>query len=305
MKNRRLMPTEHDLVLAMAESGISIARISRSLQVPPGAVSKVIREKYPNHNERKILPIKTIVSRYKAGETMEHIADSLNTTSNTIKSRLISEGVEIRTISEIQRIHFFNDSYFKKIDTPDKAYWLGFIFADGCVMNNRLDVQISLASKDRGHLEKFLRAIDYEGPGGISDYVGSGYGIELEYSRVLLRSPEMNADLISLGCMPNKSLDLGPPLNMPKDFRFDFIRGLVDGDGYVSKAGPPSLEIVGAHGLLEWVSSITGMSEPRPHKNIWRIRCSGEKALVVSEKLYGGASVYLDRKMERVISNAK
>lgn len=30
----------------------------------------------------------------------------------------------------------FNEDYFELIDTPEKAYFLGFIFADGCLIDN-------------------------------------------------------------------------------------------------------------------------------------------------------------------------
>lgn len=31
----------------------------------------------------------------------------------------------------------YNEKFFKKIDTPQKAYWLGFLYADGCVLNQK------------------------------------------------------------------------------------------------------------------------------------------------------------------------
>ena len=49
-----------------------------------------------------------------------------------------------------------NPSYFDQIDTPDKAYWLGFIATDGMVTgfkSGSLRLVIKLARKDRAHLE--------------------------------------------------------------------------------------------------------------------------------------------------------
>src|SRR6476469_3791742 len=248
MKRKRLLASDHTLVLEMFEAGISQTRIADSLDVPVGAVGKVVKEKYPDFVGRVYIPEKEIAAKYKAGKTLSQIADEYNTTSNTIRSRLANLGIEIMSAAEQQRKHFFNDKFFNAVDSSKKAYWLGFFFADGMVMSTRKDSVISLARKDRGHLEKFLLDIDYVGPGGISDLSGNGYGNKvIEYSRVSLRSENMWNDLISHGCIPNKSLDLGPPMGLPSQFKNDFIRGVVDGDGYLSKQGLPAIEIVGSY----------------------------------------------------------
>ena len=50
-----------------------------------------------------------------------------------------------------------NENIFQQIDSNNKAYWLGFLAADGSVKGNELS--IGLSSKDRGHLAKFLTFI--------------------------------------------------------------------------------------------------------------------------------------------------
>lgn len=41
---------------------------------------------------------------------------------------------------------------FKKIDTEEKAYWLGFLYADGCVGSKEAKIELGLAEKDFNHL---------------------------------------------------------------------------------------------------------------------------------------------------------
>lgn len=303
-KRRRYSKKYDDQVLSMFEMGLSATRISNSLDVPTGAVYKTIRSKFPEWDGRKVLPIKEIVSAYKKGDTCESLADKYGVTDATIKSRLTEAGVEIRGIGEAQRVHFFNDRYFETIDSADKAYWLGYMFADGNVSSRMNDVSISIKNSDVAHLEKFAKAIDYTGPGAVMTCDGSGYGIAIEYKKIALRSEKMAADLVSHGCIPNKSLDLGPPIGLPKQYEIDFIRGVCDGDGYISKAGVPSVEIVGAYALLEWIASrIEVMSPIRPHKNIWRIRCCAQNARDVMDMLYNTEGVSMDRKREAAANN--
>ena len=49
----------------------------------------------------------------------------------------------------------FDNTVFDTIDTEEKAYWLGFMYADGYVQNNGNSVELSLKGSDVEHLEKF------------------------------------------------------------------------------------------------------------------------------------------------------
>ena len=303
-RRRRYSKKYDDQVLSMFEMGLSATRISNSLDVPIGSVYKTIRSKFPEWDGRKILPTKEIVSAYKKGDTCASLADKYGVTHNTIKSRLIEAGVEIRDTGEAQRVHFFNDRYFETIDSADKAYWLGYLFADGNVSSRMNDVSIAIKSSDVAHLEKFAKSLDYSGPGAVLECAGQGFSGDYKYNKIAFRSEQMAQDLVSHGCIPNKSFDLGPPTGLPREYEIDFIRGVCDGDGYVSKAGTPSVEIVGAYALLEWIASrIEVMSPIRPHKNIWRIRCCAQNARDVMDMLYNTEGVSMDRKREAAANN--
>jgi hypothetical protein len=59
----------------------------------------------------------------------------------------------------------FNENYFEKIDTEEKAYWLGFITADGSInlgygKQKFYQLHINLKGGDYSHLEKFQKAIE-------------------------------------------------------------------------------------------------------------------------------------------------
>lgn len=72
----------------------------------------------------------------------------------------------------------FNEDFFNSIDTEEKAYWLGFIVADGCVhkdKNNNYRLSIGLHDKDITHLHKFI--VSLSGDNGLKDYIKS-IGIE-------------------------------------------------------------------------------------------------------------------------------
>jgi hypothetical protein len=69
----------------------------------------------------------------------------------------------------------FNQNVFDCIDTEEKAYWLGFIFADGYISSHIPDkkktykFELSLSLKDKSHLEKFNQFMRYNGNNVKSD----------------------------------------------------------------------------------------------------------------------------------------
>jgi hypothetical protein len=137
-------------------------------------------------------------------------------------------------------MYSYNANYFKSIDNEEKAYWLGFLYADGCIneiiKRGKLKgyvLEISLAIIDYPHLEKFLKCIHGNSPIKIKhNKIGDKV---YESCRISVCSTEMCRDLMKLGCIPRKSLTIEFPYNkMSSDLYKHFIRGYFDGDGCVS-----------------------------------------------------------------------
>ena len=101
-----------------------------------------------------------IIDLYNNGLSCSKIATQFGVTTVTISKHLKRSGIEI--INKQNRTKF-NESIFDIIDNEEKAYWLGFIFADGYISSSplrsdkksRYDFEISLKASDVDHLHKF------------------------------------------------------------------------------------------------------------------------------------------------------
>ena len=134
------------------------------------------------------------------------------------------------------RTYTVNENYFNNIDTEDKAYWLGFLYADGYITQRGFGLAVK--SEDRPHIQKMLDAMDSDYD--IKDYVTStktknNYG-EHGYSRVIVSHKQLREKLIQYGMVENKSLILEPPkIEFGTDeLKRHFIRGFFDGNGSIS-----------------------------------------------------------------------
>lgn len=221
----------------------------------------------------------------------------------------------------VWRKYNFNQEYFEDIDTEEKAYWLGFAYADGYVNSTKTSFELSLNEKDLGHMEKFRKAIDGDMPIRVKNKkVG-----EKEYKgySMQVNSEKFKSDLIDKGCIENKSLMLRFPnySQVPKRLMNDFIRGYADGDGCyylkhsryegiekttVSKS--MCFELVGTDHFLRGVINHLGLHTNKIHllrkstdKRAKRINYSGPYALQIVEQLYSNANIYLERKYQKII----
>lgn len=130
-----------------------------------------------------------------------------------------------------------NENYFEKIDSDDKAYWLGFMCADGnvehpkCCKNARR-LKISLAWSDREILEKLKNKIGSDFKIRHEFHQGHSYS---EMAVLEINSTKIASDIKKLGCIENKTLQLQFPTEsqVPRKFQYAFIRGYFDGDGCV------------------------------------------------------------------------
>lgn len=142
----------------------------------------------------------------------------------------VTTGGELYLIIIIKEERFMSAknvlTQFHVIDTEEKAYWLGFLYADGCVSSSESKIELGLAEKDLHHIEKFKNFI------GINNKIS--YREKTKSYRFSFRSQNMKQDLINLGCVPKKSLILNFPNEnqVPEYLIKHFLRGYFDGDGH-------------------------------------------------------------------------
>lgn len=195
----------------------------------------------------------------------------------------------------------WNRNIFSTIDTPEKAYWLGFILADGCIHLTKPDsywghFSIDIGGRDAGHLKKFADFI--EAKEDIIQYTKHSItGKDLVH--VQLSSSSVLKDLVNLGITPRKS---GKENWIDTPYPADFIRGCYDGDGYI-KEDLHSIGLVGSYNLLQKIQEhffqVLNIPPKKigKHGVIYRIEYTSlsDRQKIVNYLWYDGC-VSLDRK---------
>ncbi len=210
--------------------------------------------------------------------------------------------------------HTIDEHAFDEI-TPESAYWIGFLMADGCVLEKSNTVAILLSSKDYNHLEKFKNYVKsnnkitmrsnqtnfYSKYGSCSFHVGNAH---------------IKNTLQKYGILPHKSLTakIGDERLL---FNRDFWRGVVDGNGCITlekvKAKNstikdsyhyPYIQLGGTKNIVEnFANYVEKITSTKYHKCIKELASSyhtihfgGRNAYDVINSIYENPAVCLERK---------
>lgn len=254
-----------------------------------------------------------IIEEHINGKLMKDIEKEYGINNSTIYDYMRKHNIEYK--NEHGRKNFFNQSYFHNIDNEHKAYWLGFIYADGSIYNtgsgntkiNRMSINIS--NKDVALLHKICEDMEYEDP-KIKVYTPceSTYGTNL-MARVDFTSVKLCADLQSWGVRPNKTGTLTSLPDIPEDLIRHFIRGFFDGDGSIVGKPYYTFSIIGDTPFLTEIQNIL-MEECSLNKT--KLCAYPHKSVDIFDLVYGGriqvgrifnylyknATIYLSRKYE-------
>lgn len=247
----------------------------------------------------KHLDEKKIIELYIDGNSARQIGKIMSCDTATITSKLRKNKIPIRNR---QGKYVMNESYFEQINTEEKAYWLGFLMADGYNSSKFIRVDI----QDGGHLEKLRDSI----------FKNKDMPIRLKKSPtnkdvyyLTLQSKKIVSDCEKLGIIRNKSLLASyPKINESMDRHF--IRGLFDGDGSLSYVYQTKnyrkymFSIVGSETLmknikekLEFLNIHIGFGKC---KSIYRIYISGNKQICkILNWMYEESNISLERKFKK------
>lgn len=255
--------------------------------------------------ERRDTVVKLYLEELKS---INQISNELGVSWDTVKKDLINRNVEIIKVrNQYKSFNGIDSSLFKQIDDNDSAYWLGFLYADGSIRTNRNEISLDLQECDRKTIEDFhnycgnknsIREHNITKNGKIyKSYVSS------------FSNKEVKENLIKLGCYPKKSLTLDFPNEnqVPTKYIYDFVRGYIDGDGYIQYDFDKfryRIIILGTKdflkGLINRLDLFEYCSIKKDSKSqIWILTISNkDNVFCLLEKLYENSKYYLQRKFE-------
>jgi DNA-binding transcriptional regulator WhiA len=257
--------------------------------------------------------VEKMKNMYANGFTLKQIALSLTGKENDRKqvSKILkSNGVNVSYFT-----YTCNHNFFESINTEKKAYWLGFIYADGYILTDDYyktgKLGIALGITDKEHLEEFKKDINSNHP--IKVYTNkTKFSNKTTYCRIVVTSKKLVDDLIKCGVLPSKTEKLVFPDSsiVNENLINHFIRGYMDGDGSIIEPKNKKYQLTFC-GTKEFISGIQDklgidLKIRKRHDNDvnnWTLAITGnyqvEKLL---DYIYKDSTIYLKRKYERYIN---
>lgn len=246
-------------------------------------------------------------------KTYNELANIYKCSTIVIRKILDKNNIQRRERGVLKRKYTLDESYFDIIDTEDKAYFLGFLYADGC--NNIKDntITLPLVEYDVEILNKFKNLINSNRK---LEYKNCKKRKEIYFNQycLTLNSKKLSNTLVQKGMLNKKSLILKFPTEeqVPSYLHNHFIRGYFDGDGCISiknskKGKQYMFSIVSTKEFLSSVQEVLIkncslsftklIQEKRTMKNTFCMKYGGKLQVYrIKDYLYKNSTIYLDRK---------
>jgi hypothetical protein len=278
---------------------------SAILSSPP----PVTRRAYKRQADRNPEQAARILAAYASGQSGAVIATAEGVSGMRVTGVLKRAGVVMRRAGA-PRAYTLDAAYFDAITDEARAYWVGFLLADGCVTDgDRL--RLCLGVVDRAHLEAFRDAIGSTHP--ITERATKGgYKPGALIAHYDVRCARIAEGLARVGVIPRKSHTAVPPVLRP-DLQRHFWRGMVDGDGYVSQSGRQvTMGLTGNPAVCEafraWAAEVCGTGATVTRNNTgWKVAVGGvpthdTPVMRLLRALYADCTVALPRKLDKALA---
>lgn len=287
---------------------LSASKISKIINISTATICSYLKEHKINVINHQMIPkidehLGDIIIRYYTIDklSISMISKQIGIGIGTICKYLKSQQVEIINYQNRTK---FDETVFDNIDSSEKAYWLGFIFADGYISSRDNSFELSLGLKDIAHLHKFNHFMKHE-----NDNVKISITRTNKRCRWEITNKHLWNTLNNLGCIPKKSLTLKFPNILEKWYK-DFIRGYFDGDGCLSfhrKERKPKVDMIGTIEFLTQVQNILSQigivskinQDKRMSSLIGILTISQTYINNFLDYIYKDCSICLDRKYKR------
>ena len=318
---KELTQNQLEEIKRLNKEGWSTKQIYEQMGITKSQAYKAIRRMGLKSNcNRTMTPdnIKIIKEKYLEGETIEEITDKYfkdKYCSGEINMVLRKLGITRPNGTQAK----INHDYFENIDSEHKAYWLGFIYADGSMTKKAYEkgsytyrLRMESMFEDKYILEQM--ALDLESDLKPKEYYNDashfeGYNKPKHTAYIMFSSKKMGEDLVKLGVVPNKTLILKSLPSIPDNLMKHFIRGYFDGDGsvYLTKDNTIKTAFYGTHDFINSIQDflikeldltkkkITDQKEA----NVSFVGMAKQESEKLYHYMYDEATIFLNRKYEK------
>jgi hypothetical protein len=291
--------TEQDLRSLWFE-GVTVRDIGASIGLCPSAICR--------HAQRLGLPRRSrpvsasdrdqFCALYAQGLTIVQVASQTGFHRDTIRHALVARGVTIE--DRTRRWPVRHDAFAQPL-TQEGWYWIGMLAADGCVQGPA--ISLIQHSSRAAMLHRFLDFVGSPDRPFRKNNGGDGSVADVSSSR-------MAADLALHGVVPRKSLVMEASPQAAAEPMFWL--GVFDGDGCctISKAGVPTIGIIGTKALMtqfaEFLHELFGDHRPavgsvgRKGSRLSDVRVCGDRARRLAEHWLSISEISLEEKRERL-----
>lgn len=149
--------------------GRSLKSICKELKITLVSFSRYLKERGYEIKPARALSSKQMrqqelkldyaLKLFNEGYTRTQVARMVKINDNILVHHFNKLGID----TQRSKYHYFFDA-FKAIDTPEKAYWLGFLYADGAVIKDRNVIELTLTKKDVSHIKRFRSFLKTNAP---------------------------------------------------------------------------------------------------------------------------------------------
>ena len=255
-----------------------------------------------------------IIKEYYEKLSSKYLAEKYNVAKATMTKFLKLHNINLEKPYGFYRKYSLDETFFDNIDSEEKAYFLGLLYADGYNSEQRNTVRLCLAEEDKETVLSFAKALKTNKP--------VRYQIKNQPNRknvyVLdIISARMSKRLKELGCPQAKTFLIKFPDFLDKSLINHFIRGYFDGDGHIGITGKVArFSLVGTEDFCDSVtkifSDILGVHSrivkihPERCNNITSFVVQGNQQIIkVANFLYQNATIFMQRKYDKYLEILK
>lgn len=264
--------------------------------IPKRGTRKLPREEFAN-----------VLRMYESGISAKKIARRYGISRPVVLYSLRSIGGKVRDSHDAMRRYALNETAFDVL-TPEAAYWIGVLIADGNVMRpskcpgSGMRISLGLKASDHKHVRRFAVFVGTEKPLDFQPY-RKGVGGDRMSSRIVVVSDHMAKSLAKYGFVQRKTGRVKVSL---LDNNRDFWRGAIDGNAslWMDHNKYPAFSFGGSKRLIEQFvaylrkEGLTFKAKIRRGKGrkYWRISTTGTYAIQIASLFYREGDVSLERK---------